>query len=323
MQKLYLSIPEPCHENWQAMTVTEQGRFCNACAKEVVDLSMMTDTEVLNYFTTTSFEKVCGRTLPSQLERTISYPQEPKKRLFWYWNYIVMFIMFFSKTNTAKAQSCSKPITELNPVKSNTKQTQVRLGSMKIKGPDPLLVVNGTIVTNFDNVNIDDIEDVTVLQGSAATAIYGSEGANGAIIITTKLKVKNLDTVTVKADPFLTRRVDGVLGGVGIRGIRVTGYADTKTKIVTRLTDSLKLYPNPVEKGYPIFVSLKVKEAGNYYIQVMDAIGRIVLQKQINIPSKEYMEQVQTNSMWAAGIYNMNVFNNKNKLISKLSFIVK
>ena len=39
MQKLQLSIPEPCHENWQQMTPTEQGRYCNACAKEVVVLT--------------------------------------------------------------------------------------------------------------------------------------------------------------------------------------------------------------------------------------------------------------------------------------------
>jgi hypothetical protein len=47
MQKLQLAIPEPCHENWHHMTPTDQGRFCNACAKEVVDFSMMTHIELL------------------------------------------------------------------------------------------------------------------------------------------------------------------------------------------------------------------------------------------------------------------------------------
>ncbi|HQY12993.1 MAG TPA: hypothetical protein PK133_12300, partial [Ferruginibacter sp.] len=61
MQKLHLSIPDPCHENWHHMTPTQQGRYCNACAKEVVDFSMMNDTEVLNYFTRLTHEKVCGR----------------------------------------------------------------------------------------------------------------------------------------------------------------------------------------------------------------------------------------------------------------------
>lgn len=32
-------IPEPCHENWDAMSPTERGRHCAVCAKEVVDLT--------------------------------------------------------------------------------------------------------------------------------------------------------------------------------------------------------------------------------------------------------------------------------------------
>jgi len=117
MQKLQLSIPQPCHENWQNMTAREQGRFCNACAKEVVDFSKMTDAEVLNYFTGLTHQNVCGRVLPSQLERTISYPQQIKKKMFWYWNYIVMFFMFFSKANTTKAQGKIETPVALNPVK--------------------------------------------------------------------------------------------------------------------------------------------------------------------------------------------------------------
>ena len=104
MQKLQLSIPKPCHENWQNMTATEQGRFCNACAKEVIDFSMMTDSEVLNYFTTITNNNVCGRVLPSQLNRPITYPMQIKKKMYWYWNYMVMFFMFFGKSNAIKAQ---------------------------------------------------------------------------------------------------------------------------------------------------------------------------------------------------------------------------
>ncbi|GGK62622.1 SusC/RagA family TonB-linked outer membrane protein [Rufibacter glacialis] len=40
--------------------------------------------------------------------------------------------------------------------------------------------------TNLNDINPEDIESVTVLKGPGATALYGSRGANGAIIITTK-----------------------------------------------------------------------------------------------------------------------------------------
>ena len=112
MQKIQLSIPEPCHQNWNEMTPTQQGRFCNSCAKQVVDFSTMSDTEVLHYFSSIKNENVCGRAYPDQLDRAISIPKEPKKKLFWYWNYITMLFLFFSKTNTAKAQGGIKVVTE-------------------------------------------------------------------------------------------------------------------------------------------------------------------------------------------------------------------
>jgi hypothetical protein len=116
------------------MTPTQQGRFCNACSKEVVDFSMMTDTEVLNYFTSITYEKVCGRALPSQLDRTIDWPKEPKKRLFWYWNYIVMFFMFFSKANTVKAQGSVKRIIEISNTPACKVGETVKSSSRVISG---------------------------------------------------------------------------------------------------------------------------------------------------------------------------------------------
>lgn len=56
-------------------------------------------------------------------------------------------------------------------------------GSLSVN--EPIYVVDGTI-TNKNAVNMDDIESINVLKGPAATALYGSRGANGAIIITTK-----------------------------------------------------------------------------------------------------------------------------------------
>ena len=38
----------------------------------------------------------------------------------------------------------------------------------------------------MDEINIEDIETFTVLKDASATAIYGSKGANGVVLITTK-----------------------------------------------------------------------------------------------------------------------------------------
>ncbi|MBN4070922.1 hypothetical protein JYT72_00300 [Crocinitomix catalasitica] len=34
----FFQIPEPCHENWNEMSPTEKGRFCEKCSKEILDL---------------------------------------------------------------------------------------------------------------------------------------------------------------------------------------------------------------------------------------------------------------------------------------------
>ena len=53
-------------------------------------------------------------------------------------------------------------------------------------GSQILYVVDGTVLSDPSNLNLDDIEDISVLSGPSASAILGSQGANGAIIITTK-----------------------------------------------------------------------------------------------------------------------------------------
>lgn len=59
---------------------------------------------------------------------------------------------------------------------------------------EPIYVVDGTI-TNKNAVNMDDVESINVLKGPAATALYGSRGGDGAIIITTKSAESGKGTV--------------------------------------------------------------------------------------------------------------------------------
>ena len=543
MQKLQLTIPEPCHENWQQMTPTDQGRFCNACAKEVVDFSTMTDMQVLNYFSTLTHEKVCGRALPEQLNRTINRPTMQKKRLFWYWNYIVMFLMFFTKGNAAKAQGGIKPVTECSPLKANDIRGEiaavsgikrensrvitgkvtdingnpVAFASIKIKGtqtgisadangvyslrlnPNDVLIISGASffttevltagesvintvlqmgstggvifiaksdysapdktkavailkvkdeetgnslpgvsvvvtkngssdsvftdkkgmyklkgITTYDrcfikivadgyegteftinekdfkdrkkeweillrkqkvedtrskaiaktgtetiirmgainvlpthkeplyvvddiitpkgiDINPDDIEEINVLQGPAASAIFGPDGANGAIVINTKkLKIKNLDAVIITSYGTIKRQTQidcstSVMGamvkGVTVRSTIRNTITDSLKIIATKINGAIKIYPNPTQRGNTLNIALKLKQAGLYQIQITDATGRIVLQKQVNAVSKEFTENIAADARWSSGVYYISLIDNKDQLINKTSFI--
>ena len=66
---IQLSIPQPCHEDWQAMTHAEKGRFCDKCMKNVHDFTNKTDREILDAYA--KDQKLCGRFKADQLNRYI------------------------------------------------------------------------------------------------------------------------------------------------------------------------------------------------------------------------------------------------------------
>ena len=57
-------------------------------------------------------------------------------------------------------------------------------------GSSPIYVVDGLVMDNqfgfFNSININDVESIEVLKDASATALYGSRGANGVIVVTTK-----------------------------------------------------------------------------------------------------------------------------------------
>lgn len=56
-----------------------------------------------------------------------------------------------------------------------------------INNANPLIVIDGLPVSGgLNQLNMDDIESLQVLKDASATAIYGSRGANGVVIVTTK-----------------------------------------------------------------------------------------------------------------------------------------
>ena len=77
---------------------------------------------------------------------------------------------------------------------------QVRVRGIGTIGDSaPIYVVDGVITDNISFVNANDIESLEVLKDASSTAIYGSRGANGVIIVTTKSGGKEKVNVSFEA----------------------------------------------------------------------------------------------------------------------------
>jgi len=63
---------------------------------------------------------------------------------------------------------------------------RIRGGGSITQDSSPLIIVDGFPVGSMSDISSSDIESLTVLKDASSTAIYGSRGANGVVIITTK-----------------------------------------------------------------------------------------------------------------------------------------
>src|SRR5574344_2467591 len=69
---------------------------------------------------------------------------------------------------------------------NNTASIQIRGISSRAAGLGPLVVIDGVPGGNMSNLNQNDIASIDILKDGAASAIYGTRGSNGVVLITTK-----------------------------------------------------------------------------------------------------------------------------------------
>jgi hypothetical protein len=160
---LKVSIPEPCHEDWDLMVPDNQGRHCSTCAKTVVDFTNLSDEEVKQFFVNKKAERVCGRFRNEQLHRiTIELPQNIFFLPMPFWKkFLVASLLAFS----AAIFSCDtivqgKAITE--PEK-NEQLTGVVMMDLKKSPADTSIADSFVTKTHFNSSEIlGDVSMVTM-----------------------------------------------------------------------------------------------------------------------------------------------------------------
>ena len=101
-------------------------------------------------------------------------------------------------TNALAGQVAGVQVTSNNGQPGTTSTVRIRgIGSMSASN-SPLYVVDGVPYDgSMSAINTQDVESMTVLKDAAANAIYGSRGANGVILITTKKSDSKEAVITV------------------------------------------------------------------------------------------------------------------------------
>jgi len=129
-----------------------------------------------------------------------------------------------SISSALKGRAAGVSVTNSNEGALGSTRVMIR-GAGSISNSEPLCVVDGVPGGNISQINPDDIESVNVLKDNAATSIYGSRAANGAVIVKTKKnKEKSMpQLITTKTETSSEFTIDAAQ----------TVNADDKLNIVT------------------------------------------------------------------------------------------
>lgn len=164
-------------------------------------------------------------------------------------------------------------------------------GDNSLKGGDPLYVVDGIITDNIQFLNPQDIERLDVLKDASSTAIYGSRGSNGVIIVTTRqaVNVKVEEAVIsyegyygirkpshlpvlMDGDQFWEYRQNAYLGAEFNSGNDITlpQYDQAWLDARTSYASSEVLQNNLVTKNYTDWMDLIVDDGSqqNHYVSI-------------------------------------------------------
>jgi hypothetical protein len=309
-KQLQLTIPTPCHENWDNMTPVDKGKFCDSCQKQVVDFSNMSDRQVAEFFKKPSTGSVCGRFMNDQLDRTIEIP---KKRIPWvkyFFQFALPAFLLSLKSSSVKAQGtvsikkinksekCRKPLigdtTILKEIVIVAKPSQVyakspynsgldRVNSLlanKLEGKVAGLVI--TVVNKVPDITANrDLSNPSVI----ATPLFeGSLG--GVVVVAGGVSVKRTRSKEKKSIPLLTQL-----------------FKDTASKL-------FKIFPNPVPSGSNLSIEWKQTEEGYYTLQLLNQSGQSVHQQEIWIDAAARLLNIDIPSI-AKGSYFLSIANKK------------
>jgi hypothetical protein len=299
MNKFYITVPKPCHENWEGMTPAEQGRFCGSCQKTVIDFTNMSDRELVAYFKKPA-ESMCGRFYPDQLDREVAIP---KKRIPWLKYFFTVTwpaFMLFLKSCNSKERIAGRPEQTNNRLLNATNDYTIS-GLYNIPMVAPVNSINAIgakekiVVTEVTMGKLEPYIDTTHIHQT----IMGEIAAvNDTAAIDTAKKepvFKQLDTVAVVAD--YSRKVMGAMSIVH------TIY--TQPEIVPLKPEkkpSFSVYPNPVRTGSSLTIQLVNQNEAPENIYVMASSGQLIAVRKLDNRYSKTVRLTIPNNL-ATGIY--------------------
>lgn len=135
-------------------------------------------------------------------------------------------------------------------------------------GSEPLYVVDGVPTTDTRSINPSDVDTITILKDASSTAIYGAQGSNGVVLITTKRGTTSKLTVSLDIYTGISQvwNTLEVLNGEQYRDLMTEMGLSTNWEEFTERTDwQNEIFQNGLSQNYQASISGRTEKT-NYYL---------------------------------------------------------
>ncbi len=337
-EKKQLFISSPCHKQWGNMQPDNEGLFCGACSKTVVDFTMMSDPEMLAWFARAD-KDVCGRFTDDQLNRDLSPAKPPKRNRWAVLNFLLAGLLVSSEVSAQE----KPPKAPTGFVEKVGDRPQVTLGKVRMAPEDT------------SHITLKVVEDIKGAPIPWTTLQIGekkfSTDANGSCTIPRKDMLKGQEIilssvgyakkiVTINNHFLQSNSAVIILAERMITmGEVITVVRKSKRKAWIPLTDTgkvvrcikdtllcikkpLTVYPNPVVRGASVTLSLQMDQPGNYMAQLFSSSGALVESMHIEGVDGPRTELLEIPGTLAAGMYFIKLFNTQTGKLYKEKVMV-
>ncbi|MDW5288905.1 TonB-dependent receptor [Formosa sp. PL04] len=180
---------------------------------------------------------------------------------------------FESRPNTQMASLIQGKATGVQVLSSSGKPSQglsIRIrGTNSINaGSEPLYLIDGVPTTDTRSINPSDIESITILKDASSAAIYGAQGANGVVLITTKRGASAKPTVAFDTYTGVSQvwNTLPVLNGEQYRDLMTELGQNTDWENYNEHTDwQQEIFQSGLSQNYQLSVSGNSNNT-NYYL---------------------------------------------------------
>jgi hypothetical protein len=163
---MQISIPVPCAENWDGMSPTEKGAFCQKCNHEVIDFTKKSPEEIRETLFQRSTARTCGLISPLQMELVNTgfhvWDNQPVK--VFRSKFIYACVLVFGLSLFTGCESKAEPGQEKNPVET-TQFLETDQDSMHLAVPGMMEQSDSICLKPGDTLNTGEYSLSTDLKG--------------------------------------------------------------------------------------------------------------------------------------------------------------